>query len=348
MPANLASRDLFREGWVDRAIEEIKKHTYLDPLYDAGFKVFLSDEDALVNFLNGVFHLEGENKIESVIIKNTDINIIFPVVKPFRLDISAKTSNGACINVEMQKARPNYFVDRVLLQHSAFVLQSKYEWDQLNFGNLPANLSDEERDKREVHRYELPPTYAIWICDFAVGKQKDYRGTWAVRDENGLTLSDKMMYILYDLTKFSKTSEEIKTGEDRWLYLLKHAGAAESLPDFNDDVIAKAIKRLLVNNAPEKLLKDQAVDMVLTEEQLDFLASLKVRARKEGLEEGRAEGKAEGRAEGKIEGRDDERVAIALDMLAENEPVEKIVKYSHLPEEKVLELRDSRALAAAK
>ena len=35
--------------------------------------------------------------------------------------------------------------------------------------------------------------------------------------------------------------------------------------------------------------------MVLTEEQLDFLASLKVRARKEGLEEGRAEGKAEER-----------------------------------------------------
>ena len=106
----------------------------------------------------------------------------------------------------------------------------------------------------------------------------------------------------------------------------------------------KAIKRLLVNDAPEKLLKDQAVDMVLTEEQLDFLASLKVRARKEGLEEGRAEGKAEG----KIEGRDDERVATALDMLADNEPVEKVVKYSHLPEEKVLELRDSRALAAAK
>ena len=140
------------------------------------------------------------------------------------------------------------------------------------------------------------------------------------------------VYILYDLTKFTKTSEEIRTGEDRWLYLLKHAGAAENLPDFNDNVIAKAIKRLLVNDAPEKLLKDQAVDMVLTEEQLDFLASLKVRARKEGLEEGR----------------NDERIATALDMLANNEPVEKIVKYSHLPEEKILELRDSRALAAAK
>jgi predicted transposase YdaD len=57
----------------------------------------------------------------------------------------------------------------------------------------------------------------------------------------------------------------------------------------------------------------------------------------------RAEGLAEGRAEGRVKGRNDERTAVALDMLADNEPIEKIVKYSHLPESKVLELRDSRA-----
>ena len=65
--------------------------------------------------------------------------------------------------------------------------------------------------------------------------------------------------------------------------------------------------------------------------------------RAEGRVEGRAEGRAEGRVEGRVEGRNDERTAVALDMLADNEPIEKIVKYSHLPESKVLELRDSRA-----
>ena len=48
------------------------------------------------------------------------------------------------------------------------------------------------------------------------------------------------------------------------------------------------------------------------------------------------------------EGRDDERTAVALDMLADNEPIEKIVKYSHLPESKILELRDSRATYSSK
>ena len=322
MPAGLADRDLYREQWVDKTVEEIKKHKYLNPLFDAAFKAFLSDELVLKNFLNGVFKDE-QNKIESVVIKTPEINIIFPVIKPFRLDIRAKTSNGFCINIEMQKARPDYFVDRMFLQQSAFLIQSKYEWDQANFGDMPSNLTDEERAKREIHRYEIPPTYTIWICDFPVPRQKTYRGDWAVRNKEGLTLNDKVKYILYDLTRFNKLYEEIKTAEDRWLYLLKHAGTAESLPDFKDDIIAKAINRLRVDKASDKLLKEQAKDMVMTEEELDYLAMLKVRARDKG--------------------RDDRNIEMALDMLADNEPLEKIIKYSHLPKEKVLALRDSQA-----
>lgn len=151
-----------REFLIDKTIKEIKKHTYIDPLFDAGFKAFLCDEEALVNFLNGVFHLSKGNQIESVVIKNIDINIIFPVVKPFRFDIRARTSNGININIEMQKARPDHFIDRVLLQHSAFMLQSKYEWDQLNFDNLSPDISDEERAKREI-KCLLPTPFGFAI-----------------------------------------------------------------------------------------------------------------------------------------------------------------------------------------
>ena len=91
---------------------------------------------------------------------------------------------------------------------------------------------------------------------------------------------------MYDLTKFTKTFEDLKNDEDRWLYLLKHAGSAENLPDFNDDVIAKAINRLLVNKASDKLLREQADDMVFTEEQLDRMALARVRARAIVLAEG--------------------------------------------------------------
>ena len=53
-------------------------------------------------------------------------------------------------------------------------------------------------------------------------------------------------------------------------------------------------------------------------------------------------------AEAHQDGRNDERVAVALDMLSDNEPIEKIVKYSHLPKEKVVELRDSQMKSAEK
>ena len=263
-----------REFCEQKTYEEIKKRTYIDPLYDAGFKAFLSDEQALVSFLNGVFHLEGVNRIVSVTVKNTELNFVFPQVKNFRLDIRATTSNGFSVNVEMQKAKHSRFIERILLQHSAFMLQSKYEWDQEFLKDAKKDISDEERARREEFRYEIPPTYAIWICDFHVDKQDSYRGTWAIRNEKGLTVT-----------------------EDRWLYLLKHAGAADTLPDFDDDVISRAIKRIMVKNAPDGLIKEQARNMVLTEEELDHLAAIRVRARREGLAEGRAEGRADAHAE---------------------------------------------------
>ena len=51
---------------------------------------------------------------------------------------------------------------------------------------------------------------------------------------------------------------------------------------------------------------------------------------------------------GAEQGRDNERMATALDMLADNEPIEKIVKYSRLPKEKILELKEKITTKGAK
>ena len=52
--------------------------------------------------------------------------------------------------------------------------------------------------------------------------------------------------------------------------------------------------------------------------------------------------------ESKEEGRAEERLAMAVAMLADGEPVEKIVKYSRLSKEEVLKLRDSGLESATK
>ena len=219
----------------------------------------------------------------------------------------------------MQKAKPLHFVERVLLQHSAFLLQSKYEWNQETFSGLSANLTDEERAERESRRYEIPPTYAIWICDFPIQQQDGYRGDWAIRNEKGLTISDKVMYIIYDLTRFDKAETQVKTDEERGLFLLKHAGSAQSLPDFGDETIAKAIRRILVTTASETLLREQVKSMVLTEEELDYLAWIKMK--------------------GVTQGADQRTREIAKKMLLKNKPIEEIVEFTELSEADVLAIK---------
>jgi hypothetical protein len=46
-----------------------------------------------------------------------------------------------------------------------------------------------------------------------------------------------------------------------------------------------------------------------------------------GIQKGRAEGRAEGKAERNVE--------LAKEMLADNEPMQKIIKFSHLTEEQI-------------
>ena len=156
-------------------------------------------------------------------------------------------------------------------------------------------------------------------------------------------MSNKVKYIIYDLTKFTKSLENIKSDEDRWLYLLKNAGKSNNLPDFSNDIIAKAIKRILVGNVSEDLLKQQATNMVMTEEELDYLAYLKTRAEAKGMAkgiaEGRAKGLAEGRAEGREEGANSKAREIAKAMLADGDSLEKVARISGLSESDILRIK---------
>ena len=65
--------------------------------------------------------------------------------------------------------------------------------------------------------------------------------------------------------------------------------------------------------------------MVMTEEELDYLASLKVKARSEGHAEGLEEGHRE----------------MAAGMLADGDSVEKVVRISKLTEAEVLAIKAS-------
>lgn len=122
------------------------------------------------------------------------------------LDIFATTGTGRFIDIEMQKAEHDYFVDRAVLYKAALTIKGKREMDRSKEYLV---LSKEEREKL---RYELPESVAIWICDFELPGIKNVSGDYM--DErllcSGLSLTQdapisifpKSKYIIISLPNF--------------------------------------------------------------------------------------------------------------------------------------------------
>ncbi len=71
------------------------------------------------------------------------------------------------------------------------------------------------------------------------------------------------------------------------------------------------------------------------EERIYDMQEAKEEGKTEGFEQGRSEGLELGRSEGEASGRAAEKLDMARAMKGDNEPVEKIARYTGLPKEKI-------------
>ena len=107
---------------------------------------------------------------------------------------------------------------------------------------------------------------------------------------------------------------------------------------FTDPVVKAYMKYFATRNADSRETK--TINDQVSFYKADTLIRNKYMTYEYDLHESKEEGRAEGRTE--------ERRAMAAAMLADGEPVEKIVKYSRLSEEEVLKLRESSMESATK
>ncbi len=283
-----------------RKQELLKKYsssTYLDVTLDPGFKRLLKNEAAMVSFLNAILHSDDE--IKSVIFKDSEFDVHATDLLRLRLDINAQTQSGKSIDIEMQKCSVRPFVERVILQESAFLCIEKKAFDAEIKKKYPSN-DPKDVAEREKRRYEIPHVYTVWICNFPINSDKNYRDAWRIYSENSIAknaphpVTEKIKYIIIDLVNFTKTVDELETIEDKWLYLLKHAGSSDKLPAFNDAVLDDAVARITVDPGKDKeLLEAQVACTMSIDEQIGRI----VLAHQEGLEDGREEGLERGRKE---------------------------------------------------
>ena len=114
-------------------------------------------------------------------------------------------------------------------------------------------------------------------------------------------------------------NDVIKDELDEWLYMMKHSTVKE---DFKSPYMKKLYQRLSVLTMPsaERAIYLEYRNKTLKER--DYIVGAEAK--------GKAEGKVEGKAEGKAEGRAEEKIEMTRVMLADDEPIEKIAKYTKL------------------
>ena len=307
---------------------------FINPFSDWGFKHIFGREiskDLLLSFLNDLF--AEEFVIKSLTFGNKEQIGLSKDSREVIFDIYCTTDEGKEIIVEMQNRGQEHFVDRALYYSSRVIVNQgvKGEWD-----------------------YDIKPVYTVCFMNFVDPclPLKKFRTDMILADsETGEAVSDKIRIIYLMLPMFKKDESECENDFERWIFVLKNMNTFERMP-----FLAKnAVFRKLAEISDLRTLSKKEMDKYENSIRImrDTFATYKYAIKsghadglKQGIEEGRAlgmaqgkaEGMAQGMAQGKAEGEKAKNREIAKMMLADNEPTEKIKRYTGLSEAEIDEL----------
>ena len=295
--------------------------TTLNPRVDFAFKkIFGAEEnkDLLISFINSVI-LEKDPIVE-VTLLNPYNSVNFKGDKGSILDIKAKDSKGIYYDIEMQVSDEGDYDKRAL----------NY-WAETYTGQIGAGQD-----------YSLlRKTIGIHILNFnCIPETPKYNNKFIIKEaDSGIHFFQDFVIYTIELEKFIKGTDEnlnlllphIKTGLDRWSTFLTKAPNLDrnNLPkELSDDPCIK--KALNVLNT----LSLNKEEREIYEEHLKWL-----RLETSTIKKVEEKAKAEGLAEGKAAGEANKAKTMALEMLLDNEPEAKIVKYTGLSLTEIAELK---------
>lgn len=252
----------------------------LDPKVDFVFKnIFGSQKhpEILISFLNAT--LKPKRKIVNVDIKKTDIEKQYLEDKYSRLDVKATTSNDEIINIEIQLKNENNMIKR-----SLYYLSKMYE-EQLN----------EKEDYSKLVR-----TVCINILNFQYLKTDNFHTGYRFKEiETNEELTDVMEVHFIEIPKLKDSNDE-KDMLVAWTEFLKDPESEKVRGlELSIDEIRQAKDELIrmSNDSTQRQLYDMRANSLR-----DKISELNAVERK-------------GREEGRKEGREEEKLAIARNLL---------------------------------
>lgn len=177
------------------------KSLLLSPKMDFIFKkIFGHNPDILISFLNAV--IKPKNEIESVEIKNSDIEKEHIKDKFSRLDIKAVTNKKENINIEIQVKNEKDMIKRSL-----------YYWSKLYEEQL---LEGDIYDK-------LEKTICINILDFKYLETERFHNVYRLKEiETNEELTDIEEIHFIEIPKLRKLEEETKDLLEVWIEFLRN------------------------------------------------------------------------------------------------------------------------------
>lgn len=294
--------------------------TPITPRIDIAFKKIFGVEenkDLLISLINSI--VSQEDQVKEVTLLNPYNPKNFRNDKLSILDIKAKGEDSKRFNIEIQISDEADYDKRAL-----------YYW---------AKLYTEQLKVAEDYSL-LSKAIGIHILNFtSIPQAQKYHNVFHITEkESRLEYFKDLELHTIELNKFSNNSRaelpeimsKVKNSLDMWsAFLTRHdLLKADSLPRELDNVsLKKALEVLEVMNFTEE--ERDAYE--------DHLKWLRVEANT--VKKAEARGIEIGEARGEARGREEEKIALAKEMLADNESLEKIVKYTKLSKEEIEKLK---------
>jgi predicted transposase/invertase (TIGR01784 family) len=286
---------------------------YLDPKADVVFKKIFSDHPKLlISFLNAVLPLEANRLIVSLTYLPTEQIPDIPEFKRTIADVKCTDSQGRAFIVEMQMNWTDSFKQRLLFGTSqALVKQVKkgeeYKLLQPVYGlGLVAEI------------YEK--TSPTWYHHYRLVKQGDLESD----------VIEHLQLIFIELPKFPVHSPDEKKLRLLWLRFLREI-----------DEKTKTVSQELLSIPEIAEAVTLAEESAYTPWELEVYQSYwdQVRREKTLMLDKYIEGLAEGEARGEARGIE----KIAINMLKDNEPFDKIIRFTGLSQDDIMVLKNKLA-----
>lgn len=304
----------------------------LPPSDDRIFKLILTKEEAKPALMDLISAITGR-KVIDVVVRNSELLSQDTKEKDERLDVNCRIEDDTQFDIEMQAHR---------------IAEDSDDDPQNLKGKGVLYLCDlhSSQPARGVKRYDkLAQTWQVTFCTYPVfPHKKEFVHTFSLRnDKDNELLSNAIRVVYVELSKLqdvlTKPVEEM-TDLEKWAIFFRYA----NIPKYRS-VVNHVIESKEALDMASELLMSVSQDeheralfrsrrMAETDRMSD-LATVEDRGRRRG----RQEGIGIGRKEGVGIGRQERDIEIAKAMLADGEPIEKIMRYTLLAKSEIEKLR---------